>query len=147
MKKIFLFITISALTLTGCSSDGGSSTSRITMKVDGVSRTFGDIELIEEPMSLDGVEYTYVNVIAENTNNPDQYIVFDFYRSELDTDELTEFRFYDGASESYATFSGDTFTSLIDINTSERAKGTFSGTLQGDQVLTITNGSFDIRFE
>lgn len=134
MKKLFLFVAAVALTvsLNSCSSDsdGGSS---MSMKVNGTKKTFKTLAI-----SFGGT--TNVFGYIGSIDNPTEEVSFAIASGT--GDKVTGFT-YDNATDSY---DATTFTSNVTVNSSTKAKGTFSGTVEPfigtGADLVITEGTF-----
>lgn len=147
MKKIILFLAVSALTLTfnSCSKDS-SSTDTITpttnstfkCKVDGVQKTFGtntflaagDVNVVAFIGSQGtSTENIWLTVTANSTTN------WDFLYVSLVTQ--------------YEPSTGFVLTITNNNTTTKTIKGTFSGTVKEmgtSNIKTLTEGVFDIKY-
>lgn len=117
MKKLFLFVSVVALTisLNSCSksSSGGGA---LSMKIDGVKKTFKVVAY-----QFSGA--TSVHGYIGNINSPTETIDFDLASGT--GDKVDGFTY--GNNSNF--FTPETFTSNVTKNTTTSAKGTFSGTL------------------
>jgi hypothetical protein len=134
MKKLFLFMAATALTisLSSCSKDSGGGGNSMSMKINGVNKTFKT-----EGYSFQGTTGVY-GYIGDDAENPTDVITFDLASGT--GDKITGFTY----SNNTTYFSG-TFTSDVTENSSSYAKGTFSGTLEpvtGTDNVEITEGTF-----
>ena len=137
MKKLFLFVSVVALTssLNSCSKDSGGGSS-MSMKVGGVKKSFKTAAY-----SLGGSTYVYGYI--GNADAPTESVDFDL-ETGTGADKISGF-YYDNASDSYTPV---TFTSNVTTNSTSSAKGTFSGTLEpfgSGSNLVITEGTFSAK--
>lgn len=137
MKKLFLFLAVTALTLTSCSKDDDNNVvgNSITLKVDGTSKSFGNITAAE---AFGFVVITGYNGPAED---PTESITISIESGE--TGNVANITYYDENDDYF----GD-LTTNVTTNTTGTAIGTFSGTLEGfdSPNITITEGSFDVKY-
>ena len=151
MKKLFLFVSVAALTvsLNSCSSDGGGSSSKgtVTAKIDGVAKTFKVVSVIEEVI---------------NPGTDEEYTELNF-TGKIGTTEIITFSFLKGVTGETAYGSGafsytkngvyyfDSGTSTFNVTTNSIASksliGTFSGTYtDGTNQIIFTEGTFNIQY-
>lgn len=128
-------VTALTISLSSCSKDSGGGGNSMSMKINGVNKTFKT-----EGNSFQGTTSVY-GYIGDDAENPTDVITFNLASGT--GDKITDFT-YD--SDVYPTgyFTG-TFTSDVTVNSSSSAKGTFSGTLEsltGNDNIEITEGTF-----
>ena len=151
MKKLFLFLAVSTLALTSCSSDddGGNNAQSFTFTVNGVQKTFSNIVVNEEV----GEDYVDLTVTAFNSANPSEVIVFDVEEGDLGVDAVWSFT-YSTNGEIYF-YTGSAFNIIVTQNANNRLKGTFTGTLyrffnsapgEVNPQINLTNGNFDFGY-
>jgi hypothetical protein len=140
MKKIFLFVAAAALTvsLNSCSKDDDNGSSKsVSFKVDGVSKKF-KVESAETAGTL------FVTGYIGNIEEPTESVYFTVESGATGADAITNFN-YSNANDDY---SPTTLTSNVTSNSSGKAAGTFSGTLEpfdGDTNVVITDGKFSTK--
>jgi hypothetical protein len=137
MKKLFLFMALTALTisLSSCSKDSGDGSS-ISFKIDGIKKSFKVIAA-----KTGGV--VYVEGYIGSIDNPTESVSFTMADGTTGTSAITYFS-YENATNTYLP--ATTITHSVTINSGGSAKGTFSGVLEpfsgtGANV-TITEGTF-----
>ncbi|GGB79704.1 hypothetical protein GCM10007424_19850 [Flavobacterium suaedae] len=162
MKKIFLLLTVTVLSLTttSCSSDDSSETttsgSYIKYKVDGVQKTLNNISV--EINSDFG--YNYLEIIGQNGNDITEKLGFaldidEENNNSIETVEENYLQIYYEYAGLYYEHGGaaSTYDYETEIFTDERIKGNFTGILEAStngsesQYKTFTEGSFDIYIE
>jgi hypothetical protein len=160
MKKLLLFVSLTAmaLSLNSCSdddssSDGGNGGS-LTMKLNGISKTYNTVTVSATP---DGEGGTYLMVTGSPDGSSSEKISFVVMQGDLGSDV---------AYNADLTVNGDTtyfgsMNSNILVNTenatgkTNQLKGTFSGkitewnndTQVEDTVYTVTDGAFDVKYK
>lgn len=136
MKKLFLFLAVSALTLTSCSSDDNGGGESVKFKIGGTSKSFKNLVANEVAGTIlisgyngpatDPTETINISIPSGETGD----VATVYYSNETDD-------FYDDGS----------FTTNVTKNSNGSVKGTFSGTLEGfDSNIIIDNGSFEAKF-
>lgn len=152
MKKLFLFVSIVVLTtcLNSCSSSDDSTASTIssiTLKIDGVSKTFNTIVVNQnEYNSGTADEYTEL-LIRTSETTPSEYLRLLIVKGYLGENVPCSFAYINNDSE-YANYNGLFFVNTT-VNGNNKIKGTFSGMLQtdfSDSGISITEGIFDIQY-
>ena len=145
-KALFYFLAFGAFTLGSCSSDDDSSSGNgsITANVNGVARTFNDVEVIEHPYEEEG--YTDLQIIAALPDDPEHFIELWVTEGDADPTAMWQFGYYLG---NFYHESLDGFNSVVTENSNSAIKGTFSGQVRKyettEEPITITNGSFNIE--
>jgi hypothetical protein len=139
MKKLFLFLAAAALTVS-CSSDddNGGGSSSLTFKANGVQKTMENVIVDEEAEGPD----TYLYVTG-TVNGTEQIFNMETYQGELGSDSIWGIGFIDNGT----AYTDNGINAVVEINSSSRLKGTFSGTMYNwstEQEITITEGKFDI---
>ena len=151
MKKIFLFVAATALTFSfsSCSSsDSGSSVgSTITMKINGISKTFNTVVVYENTFG----EETELTVMGTETDATGS-VTFLIRKGDVGANVIYYFEYYDGLI--YYDYSG--FSTSVTINsTGNRLAGAFSGRLlgyydnggtTGSMSVELTNGTFSVQY-
>lgn len=145
MKNLFLFLAITfAITLNSCSGeDSGFSSSgpgegTITATFDGSVKSFSSVFVSQQSVGSDIV----LTVTATAGTATPEIFAFKLNKGQTGANAITVFNYSKGGI-SYAT----SFTTLISINNENHLKGTFSGTITGENApIAITDGSFDISY-
>ena len=151
MKKLFLFVSAVALTvmLNSCSSDSGSGVGgTITMKINGISKTFNTVVVYENTLG----EETELTVMGTETDATGS-VTFLLRKGDVGANVIYYFEYYNGLI--YYDYSG--FSTSVTINsTGNRLAGAFSGTLLGyydngggttdSMSVAITNGTFSVQY-
>jgi hypothetical protein len=152
MKKILLFVAVSVLTLSSCSSDddkGGSTADSITMKIGGVSKTFDHVVVNEQP---DGEGDVYLTVSATVGSSASDIIVFDLYQGDLGAEAINNFSYTTNGTVYSSGWGSTSFTTMVETNNGSKIKGNFTGTLEGMDsefntvTVDMTNGGFNIAY-
>ena len=153
MKKLFLFVTaITAMTfLNSCSSDdnadsnsGGNLGGTISLKIDGVSKTFNNVIVNKNETE----NYTELLVTATMGNSTTEVISFGVEAGNVGTYATYDFRYANGTN----TFSDSgQLNSVVQINSNNKLKGNFSGSMTNHSSSTQENvnfseGSYDISY-
>jgi predicted small secreted protein len=140
MKKIFLFLAVSAMTLslTSCNKDDGGGNS-ITLKVDGVSKSFSTIAATESNGT--------VLVVAYNgpAQSPTDQITISMDTADTGTDAANVT--YSNSTNDY--FESNTFTTNVSKNAGKNVVGTFSGPMTpftGTTNIVVTEGKFNVSY-
>lgn len=140
MKKIFLFVSVAAMTLSlnSCSNDDDGGGSSLTLKINGTKKTFKT-----QAFSFFGA--TTVFGYIGNVDTPTESVQFDIATG-TGAGKITDFS-YDNANDSYSPTT--VVTSNVTTNSATAAKGTFSCTLEPDTTagedLVITEGTFSVK--
>jgi hypothetical protein len=139
MKKIFLFMAVSAFTisLNSCSSDSGEGSS-LSLKLNGTTKKFKTYA--EE---LDG--HVYITGYIGNIDNPTEEVYLDLMVGATGNDAFNGFGYYNETDD----YSPTTSTTNVTVNSNGKAKGTFSGTLESlgaGADITITEGTFSVSY-
>ncbi|ESU26623.1 hypothetical protein FLJC2902T_25970 [Flavobacterium limnosediminis JC2902] len=147
MKKIILFLAILSVSFfSSCSKDDDSNNSTptpegfVSAKINGVQKNFTviDVDVIEYP------EYTDVEITAHLNNDPSNTFELNLTRDsgEIYFVQYSEIENYYQPSE--------TFTITINENTTNKLKGTLTGTMNHSfnilEPITVTEGTFDINY-
>ena len=137
MKKLFLCMVLTALTLTinSCSSDDGDGQT-LSFKVNGVQKSF---KVTPETNGFLIVVYGSIG----NPVTPTETVSFSFPIGDLDN-SIGNFVYSDAGGVDDGTSNID---SNFTINTVSQAKGTFSGTIErpnGD-IVNITDGKLFVK--
>jgi hypothetical protein len=149
MKKIILFLAILSVSFfSSCSNDEDSNDTTPTpedafsAKINGVQKNFTvtNVDVIE----YEG--YTDVEITAHISGDPTNIFELNLTR---DSGEVF-FVQYSEVGNYYQPSPMENFTVSIGENTTNKLKGTFSGTMletsDTSNVLTVTNGAFDIYY-
>ncbi len=157
MKKVFLFTCLSALALSfnSCSDDdsssnGGEPGGTVSFKVDGVQKTFNTVTVNEDSETFEGETYTWYEVTASADGNATEMIYFEVEKGYNGADSFDNFD-YTSATQVYS-MDWDNFSSNTTTNSSQKLKGSFTGTVsrwnnetQTSMDKEITTGTFDIN--
>jgi hypothetical protein len=140
MKKIFLFLSATALVLSlnSCSSDDDGGGSSVSFKVDGVSKSF-------KVVSEDFGGILFVTGYKGSVSNPTEFVSFTIESGATGAGAISDFS-YESTTESY---DATTLTSDVSENANGKVKGTFSGTLEpfeGGSDVIITDGKFSAKY-
>ncbi len=147
MKKFFLFITVTflSLSLNSCSKssssddDGGGGANTITCKVAGVSKSF-----TATTSSSGGyvIIYGYTGPQAD----PTETLLISMQAGATGANKIDSISYMNAAG---ASFDGDPITDNVTANSATAAAGTFSATLtpfDAGSNLSLTEGSFSVTF-
>jgi hypothetical protein len=153
MKKILLFVAVSVLTLSSCSSDddngGGSTVDSITMKIGGVSKTFDHVVVNEQD---EGEGDVYLTVSATIGSSASEIVVFDLYKGDLGAEAINNFSYTTNGTLYTSGWGSTTFSTMVETNNGSKIKGNFTGTLEGMDsefntvTVDMTNGDFNIAY-
>lgn len=156
MRKLFLFIAtvVSTVSLNSCSSDdnsdSGSVGGTVTVKIDGVSKTFNSVVVNKEVVNDEGETYTELVVSALIGTSTEELITFTLDAGNVGAEAIYEFNYKNGAN-AFNSYSGS-FSSNVLTNSNNKLKGNFSGTLRtytgtGEEIVkTFSEGAFDISY-
>lgn len=138
MKKIFLFLSVAALTLSlnSCSSDSGGGNS-VSFKVNGVQKRF---KVVAEYSGNQTYVYGYIG----DPDNVTEVVEFNMQVGET-TNPIQGFSYHDNESNDNGSAN---VTSNATSNTSSEAKGTFSGSItpfNGTADIIISDGKFSVK--
>lgn len=156
MKTIIAFISIIIMgfTFSSCSDHSSDTVNpipdSITLKVDGVQKTFTNV-VVAQSSFLDTNENETVptyNVLANYEDDNGEYIAFQVRRDYTGSGGLYQF-IYTTPNGSHSLSQGFTFATTQ--NTAAKLTGTFSGPLFDTPDTTtpsviITEGAFDVNF-
>jgi hypothetical protein len=140
MKKLFLFIAVSALTLSlnSCSKDDNNGGSSVSFKINGVTKKFTTV-------AGKTAGFIIVSGYIGSATDPTESISFTMTDGTTGTNAISNFS-YDNATDTY--FPATTLTHNVTTNSGNSVKGTFSGTLEpfnGTGNITITEGTFSCK--
>lgn len=144
MKQIFTFLTIVAVTLSfsSCSSDDNNDSTGITVKINGVSKKFKNIEVTEEVYE----DYSDYVITAEQSDDLTKTIEISLGKDLTGPDSIYYIQYYDG-SEFYQSSDADINANVTE-SSNTRIKATFSSTLsvnEGSGTVIISSGVIDIK--
>lgn len=144
MKQIFTFLTIVAVTLSfsSCSSDDNNDSTGITVKINGVSKKFKNIEVTEEVYE----DYSDYVITAEQSDDLTKTIEISLGKDLTGPDSIYYIQYYDGA-EFYQSSDADINANVTE-SSNTRIKATFSSTLsvnEGSGTVIISGGVIDIK--
>lgn len=149
MKKIILFVALATLGIAfnACSSDDSESSSkvegRITVKIDNVSTTFDNINIIAKDTTDNEVEF---RIIATKGNDLSESIRFTTYKEATGADRISYF-YYNTNDKDFYVYNSNDFSTHIITNNDGKLIGTFSGTVtSGGEEKTLTDGTFNITY-
>ena len=159
MKKLFLFLSLSVLTLSisSCSDDDSNptnnATSYVKFKVNGVQKEFNNV-IVSTGTPEDGT--VLLSIIASESENSEESISFELYQGETGGAEVNvEWRYQIGDKVYVEDLLSNNIPlqidHLIQVNNIEKLSGTFSGEFsryemqQGLDILEITEGTFNIN--
>jgi hypothetical protein len=135
MKKLFLFMAVTAMTLSSCSKDSGGGSS-LSLKVDGVKKSF-------KVIAAKTAGVVFVEGYIGSASDPTESVSFIMTEGTTGTSAISNFS-YDNATDSYSP--ATTLTHDVTTNSGGSAKGTFSGVLEPfigtGANITITEGTF-----
>lgn len=158
MKKAFLlFVATAALTLTSCSGDDSPSTPKeledltpvgtVTMKVNGVEKTFNTIVMNVQVSESSGEKYLYFT--ASQNGSATEMISFGTAEGVVGAGQMTGIECFTGGVQAYTDFA----TNVL-VNNNEVYKASFSGSyttwdqsLQNPTTTTVTEGNVNISLE
>lgn len=152
MKNLILLVVVAALSLSSCSGDDSTNTSRIagesevTFFFDGFQRTYTDVHIAQSQEFIEGNE-NYILVLA---GVGDTYVRFTVPINPEGTN--SSFKYIINGTE-YGNNMNSDMTLTTTVLTDNYVEGTFSGIVANDrlppadpEVLTIANGSFKIHY-
>lgn len=168
MKKLFLFTTLSALAFSfnACSGDDNSSSDNnnngngntteiggtVTVNINGADKVFNTVVVDQDLYSNND---NFITVTASTNNSTSEIITFSLYESDLGANQA-QFGYKSDNTDYYsASINDETYdiTSIVEINSNNRLKGTFSGRLITQdnglgqfETATFTNGKFDVTY-
>lgn len=157
MKKIFLFIATATLafSMNSCSSDdnsdsnGGNTTvgGTITLKIDGVSKTFNNVIVNANPFDIDNPDLILLDVTASVAGNSSEYINFQIFKGRTGANSFYSDLQYTLNNITYR----DQVSSITQTNSDNVLKGTFNGDVEGYfnnawVIKTLTEGKFDVKY-
>ncbi|MES2411503.1 MAG: hypothetical protein V4535_08680 [Bacteroidota bacterium] len=142
MKKLFLFVSAVALTVTlnSCSSDDEDGGDSISFKIGGVTKSFNTI------VAAEGGGTVFVSAYNGTASDPGESVSFTIPSGETGANRVDNFSY---TSPGGNDFTGNPLTSDVTTNSGSLVKGTFSGTLDGGvstSDLVMTDGKFDITY-
>ena len=158
MKKLFLFVSAIALTvsLNSCSKSDSSSSvgGTITMKINGTSKTFNTV-VVDEHVYYAGTTDEYTELTATGIVGTDatEYVTFTTDKGVLGSDAIYSFEYYKNGQTYYSYGGGGFAANVTTNNTSKKLIGSFSGILNGNDSTTgdpitvsLTNGTFNVQY-
>ena len=141
MKKLFLFVSVIALTvsLNSCSSDSGSGGKSVSFKIGGVSKSFSTVAAAETG------GFVFVTAFNGSSTTQTESVSFTIATGETGANKVMNFSY---TTPGGSSFFGDPITSDVTTNSGSSVKGTFSGTLQGisSSDLIMTDGKFSVSY-
>jgi hypothetical protein len=153
MKKVFLFLAVSALTFTSCTKDdkndaASGSMGKLTFTMDGVTKTFNKVVAVNSPQGLMVTAYpgSSPSDMAENVN-------FIVKADKTGTDAMIAEMGFTYVASGVGYEDGADFVLNVSTNSTsaKTLKGTFTGTLEdamGDGAdKTVKDGTFDIKYQ
>ena len=161
MKKIFMFLTVAALTVAaGCSSDDDSGSSTpgglLSVTIDGTAKTFNNVIVQQTNHPADGsiAAYTELFVTVSMGNTATEVISFRVDRGDIGADAIYDFKYVNGSAIVY-DYGG--LSSVVQTNGDDRnLTGSFSGELAETdttcsgcppiETANLTNGTFSIQY-
>ena len=155
MKKLFLFLTMSALTFsaTSCSKDentvASGSMGTVTFTVDGTTKTFSQIEARN---SGDDIMITAFNGASQIAATEQVSFVVQPNKTGYNAIGDLGFSYVITGNSTWTDYqSGFQFNVTDNSTTAKTLKGTFTGTLKeynGEKPSkAITNGTFDVKYQ
>ena len=143
MKNFFTILTFVAFafSITACSSDGDSKKSGLTARINGVDRTFTNIEVTEE----DYGEYSDYIIEAVQSDDATKTLTIKLGKESLGTDSIYYIQYLDGTT--FYQVSNPQITSNVTESSASKIKATFSGILNdgGSGNVNIANGVIDLK--
>jgi len=142
MKKLFLFVSLIALTvsLNSCSSDSdGGGGKSISFKIGGVNKTFSTIAAAENG------GFVFVTGFNGTASSQTESVSFTIATGATGANKVSNFTY---TTQGGNSFIADPLTSDVTTNSGSSVKGTFSGTLQGvsSSDLIMTEGKFSVKY-
>lgn len=154
MKKSILFILtgLFVMMLNSCSEDSKSGTTPtttqgVTVKINGISKTFSKINVEEKPWNENGQSGVDLFITAANSSDPNEMIHLNIGQGDLGDDQVWGI-YYTKDAIDYAQDDSE-MKSFVDLNSEKRVKGSFNGSLKtedGSTVYILTNGLFDVTY-
>jgi hypothetical protein len=141
MKRLFLFL-LFAVTATFCSctaDDDVNMTNTVTMKINGVSRTFEPLGY--ETVLLQGGQYRLIISMYANDGLSEESAELVTTYGDTGHNALQEFHITLNPAGYNDNAVQGTFSSHINTNTATEFEATFAGAMgSGNNTVTITNG-------
>lgn len=145
MKNLFLLlITAAAISLSSCSAeDNGFSASgpgegSIIATFDATVKNFTNTFVTQQSSGNNIV----LSVTGTVTGSNPEIFSIELNKGQTGGNVISNFK-YSKNGVGYPT----TFTTIVSINSDNHLKGTFSGTIAGNnETITVTEGSFDIFY-
>ncbi|AWI26263.1 hypothetical protein [Flavobacterium pallidum] len=148
MKKLlFLFLFVSAATFCSCTADDDADMSNtVTMKINGVSRTFEPLG-VETALQQNGQYKLTIWMYAnDGLSEESAKLVTNF--GDTGNDGFHEFYITLNPSGFQSDATEGTFTSHISTNSDTEFEATFSGTMQGNNnTVTLTGGRIHYLYD
>ena len=152
MRRIFLYMLVFSLAFSSnsCTKDPSPSYSgnSVTTKVGGLEKTFNTVVVTQEPYTSGGVNYVDLKITATNKGNTTESLVFSIGKGDLGVGHSWGFNYtingvYYAEGDMPTTVSSD-----ATINSDNKLKGTFNGTVTSSENVTLqlTEGTFDVSY-
>ncbi|NBL64904.1 hypothetical protein GV828_06790 [Flavobacterium sp. NST-5] len=151
MKKLFLFVSAIGImtTLNSCSGDDDSNSNpgqntggSISVKINGVSKTFNNVVVDKDTFVEDGETITELGITGTIGNSATEVIMFGVEMGDVGADATFSFRYLNGTNQ---YFDNGELSSVVQTNSNNKLKGNFSGRLSGSgNTVDLTEGSYDI---
>lgn len=158
MKKLFLFLTLSSLSisLNSCSGDDSNDSvnpanSTLSMKVNGTVKTYNTVAVSQDDQGNGDV---YLTVTASQAGSPNDLVNFSTYVGETGIYAIYQFEVIYNGQAFNAGFGGNgNLNNNVIVNSNNRLQGTFSGTItrynnqtQQEETINVTEGSYNIVY-
>jgi hypothetical protein len=143
MKNIttLLIVFILLHSLISCSSDDDKSTTGISAKINGASKTFINTTVTEQVYE----DYSDFVVLANQSDDASKSLSISLGKNSTGPNSVFFIQYRDG--DMFYQASGNAVSTNITESTDTKIKGTFSGVLTNgtETTVTITNGIVDIN--
>lgn len=152
MKKLFLFVSLSVLSLTfsSCSGDDDTATvntapgGTLTFKYDGVSKSFNTTVVDQDDEGNGDIWLT----VTASDGSPSNLVSFSLYQGDLGVNAVYPHTYQFRLAGDFFR-AQESFSSVVTESDSHHIKGTFAGTIYLDSngaTHNITDGAFDVRY-
>lgn len=145
MKKKYLILTLFTLFLTiSCTnSDGHDSSKELSVKIDGTTKYFKDITVVEDVYP----DYTDYILSAKQKDDETKLLTIMMEKGATGTESIYYIQYFDSNEYYEATLAN--LTTNITENSESKLIGTFSASLEDENAsstIQFTQGSFNINF-
>lgn len=150
MKKLLLLCILFAITVvSSCSSDDNNTPkkSKATATINGVEHVFNTFSVTEETFTDNDFTYTDVTITGSINGDPSKTFTVIVEKGIVGSDASYYFGYF---LDQEAYLKSPSFATIVTESTDNHVKGSFSGTViatdDPENILTLSNGSFDVYF-